>query len=54
MGKKTITVSFDEEKLSALKMYLTQKLCRQKKNLKKHLKLYMSKPFPSECVNLLI
>ena len=25
MGKKTITISFDEEKLNALKMYLGQK-----------------------------
>ena len=44
MKKTTITISYDEEKFSALKMYLAQKICRRKASSKKRSKLCMSKP----------
>lgn len=53
MKKTTITISYDEEKLNALKIYLAQKTHRQNKNLKKRSKPCIPKPCLQECVNLL-
>lgn len=47
MGKKTITVSFDEEKLSALKMYLGQKNTQAEKELEKALETLYTKTVPA-------
>lgn len=47
MGKKTITISFDEEKLNALKMYLTQKNMQAEKELEKVLETLYAKTVPS-------
>ena len=44
MKKTTITISFDEEKLKALKMYLAQKKMQAENELEKRSKLCMSKP----------
>lgn len=46
MGKKTITISFDEEKLNALKMYLTQKNMQAEKELEKALETLYTKTVP--------
>lgn len=43
MSKKTITISFDEEKLNALKMYLTQKNMQAEKELEKALETLYNK-----------
>lgn len=47
MGKKTITISFDEEKLNALKMYLTQKNMQTEKELEKALETIYTKTVPA-------
>lgn len=46
MSKKTITISFDEEKLNALKMYLTQKNMQAEKELEKALETLYIKTVP--------
>lgn len=46
MGKKTITISFDDEKLNALKMYLTQKNMQAEKELEKALETLYTKTVP--------
>ena len=47
MGKKTINISFDEEKLNALKMYLTQKNMQAEKELEKALETLYTKTVPA-------
>ena len=47
MKKTTITVSFDEEKLSALKMYLAQKNTQVESELEKALDTLYSKTVPA-------
>lgn len=47
MKKVTITVSFDEEKLNALKMYLTQKNMQAEKELEKALETLYNKTVPA-------
>lgn len=47
MGKKTITISFDEEKLNALKMYLGQKNMQAEKELEKALETLYTKTVPA-------
>lgn len=47
MRKTTIPVSFDEEKLSALKMYLEQKNMKVEDELEKALDVLYSKNVPS-------
>lgn len=47
MSKKTITISFDEEKLNALKMYLGQKNTQVEKELEKALETLYAKNVPS-------
>lgn len=47
MGKKTITISFDEEKLNALKMYLGQKNTQAEKELEKVLETLYTKTVPA-------
>ena len=47
MGKKTINISFDEEKLNALKMYLTQKNMQAEKELEKALETLYNKTVPA-------
>ena len=47
MKKATITISFDEEKLSALKMYLTQKNTQVESELEKALDTLYSKTVPA-------
>lgn len=47
MGKKTITISFDEEKLNALKMYLGQKNTQAEKELEKALETLYTKTVPA-------
>lgn len=46
MKKVTITVSFDEEKLNALKMYLMQKNMQAEKELEKALETLYTKTVP--------
>ncbi len=47
MRKTTITISFDEEKLSALKMYLEQKKLKVETELEKSLDILYSKNVPA-------
>lgn len=47
MKKTTITISFDEEKLSALKMYLAQKNTQAEQELEKALEALYTKTVPS-------
>ena len=47
MSKKAITISFDEEKLNALKMYLTQKNMQAEKELEKALETLYTKTVPA-------
>ena len=47
MKKTTITISFDEEKLSALKMYLTQKNMQAEQELEKALETLYTKTVPT-------
>lgn len=47
MSKKTITISFDEEKLNALKMYLGQKNTQAEKELEKALETLYTKTVPA-------
>lgn len=47
MSKKTITISFDEEKLNALKMYLGQKNTQAEKELEKALEMLYTKTVPA-------
>ncbi len=47
MSKKTITISFDEEKLNALKMYLMQKNMQAEKELEKALETLYTKTVPA-------
>lgn len=46
MKKDTITVSFDEEKLSALKMYLAQKNTSAETELEKYIEILYTKTVP--------
>ena len=47
MKKTTITISFDEEKVSALKMYLDQKNMSAETELEKSLDILYTKNVPS-------
>lgn len=47
MKKTTITISFDEEKLSALKMYLAQKNMQAEQELEKALETLYTKTVPA-------
>ena len=47
MRKTTITISFDEEKLSALKMYLEQKKLKVETELEKSLDILYTKNVPA-------
>lgn len=47
MKKTAITISFDEEKLSALKMYLDQKNMKVETELEKSLDILYSKNVPA-------
>ena len=47
MKKTTITISFDEEKLSALKMYLAQKNIQVEQELEKALEVLYTKTVPA-------
>ncbi len=47
MRKATITISFDEEKLSALKMYLEQKNMNVEDELEKAIDILYTKNVPS-------
>ena len=47
MKKTSITISFDEEKLSALKMYLDQKNMKVETELEKALDILYSKNVPA-------
>ena len=47
MKKTTVTVSFDEEKLSALKMYLSQRGTQVEAELEKSLDTLYSKTVPA-------
>lgn len=47
MKKTTITISFDEEKLSALKMYLAQKNMQAEHELEKALETLYTKTVPA-------
>lgn len=47
MRKTTITISFDEEKLSALKMYLDQKNMKVESELEKALDILYTKNVPA-------
>ena len=47
MKKTTITISFDEEKLSAMKMYLAQKNMKVENELEKFLETLYLKTVPS-------
>ena len=47
MKKATITISFDEEKISALKMYLEQKNMKVEDELEKSLEALYSKNVPA-------
>lgn len=47
MKKTTITVSFDEEKLSALKMYLSQKGTQVESELERSLETLYTKTVPA-------
>lgn len=47
MKKTTITISFDEEKLSALKMYLAQKNMQAEQELEKALETMYTKTVPT-------
>ncbi len=47
MKKTTITISFDEEKFSALKMYLTQKNMQVETELEKSLDTLYAKTVPA-------
>ncbi len=47
MKKTTITISFDEEKLSALKMYLAQKNMQAESELEKALETLYVKTVPA-------
>ncbi len=47
MRKTTITISFDEEKLSALKMYLEQKNLKVETELEKSLDILYTKNVPA-------
>ena len=50
MKKTAITISYDEEKLSALKMYLTQRGVQVESELERSC---TRKPYLPECVNSL-
>lgn len=47
MKKATITISFDEEKLSALKMYLTQRGVQVESELERSLETLYTKTVPA-------
>lgn len=47
MKKATITLSFDEEKLSALKMYLAQKNAQVERELEKSIDALYAKTVPA-------
>lgn len=47
MKKATITITFDEEKISALKMYLEQKNMKVEDELEKSLEVLYSKNVPA-------
>lgn len=53
MKKTSITISFDEEKLSALKMYLTQRGVQVESELERSLETLYTKTVLPECVNSL-
>lgn len=53
MKKSAITISFDEDKLSALRMYLSQKNATVESELEKMLVPCIQKPFLPESVTLL-